>query len=616
MNNAWRPMALLAVLSGVLFSINLGGYDVWPPDEPRFAEVAREMFQSGDYLVPHINGEPYKEKPPLLFWTIAALSKPFGAVTETTTRIPSVISGVLVVLLTYALARRLYDPRLAFWAAVVLITAWRFWWQARFGQIDMLLTLWMTAFLYAFWRWHESRHWPWLLAMYLAVAAGVMSKGPGIVVFPVLLTASFYWREKSAWRAMHPILGACLVGGLYALWMIPARMGTQGPDAHAAIASNLFRQTIGRFGGVNHVQMPWYYLIQLPIDWMPWSLFLPWAVVWTWKQRRDGDRMRLLLCWTVPAFLFFSTALGKRQIYLLPLAPTLGILLACGILDFMGREKNRARTSLAILWTLFLLVLGAAPLALLMMPEYRDAWKPTLWIFPAMMSIMAGISVYHLWSENGKRLHQLMAVQMALVLTLTAGVAFPVINPFTSAKNICAIPRAWSESGVDYDLYSAGFSREEYVFYSKHLHTPVLCDMLPMDPQGHTLREIGEAQRKLLRVISKAAGTVPVASFASLTPTEIEALGTALQKAVDESGVEPEMRTKFEEALRGQLDAFFTQFARERPALCLVQEEDWRWILALHPAARDLLLLRHQDVGSRQVMLLANAAASKIEKHD
>ena len=66
----WHIPVLVGT-AAVLFLVNIGGYDLWPPDEPRFAEVAREMVQSGDYLVPRVNGEPDKEKPPVLFWAVA-----------------------------------------------------------------------------------------------------------------------------------------------------------------------------------------------------------------------------------------------------------------------------------------------------------------------------------------------------------------------------------------------------------------------------------------------------------------------------------------------------------------------------------------------------------------
>ena len=164
---------LLLAVSAVLFSAGIRQYDLWSPDEPRFAQAAREMIQRGDYLAPHVNAQPYMEKPPLLFWLMALCSAPFGDVNEFGARMPSVAAGVATVGLTYLLALRvLKDTRLALWAAIILMTNLRFWWQARFGQIDMLLTACMTAGLYALWRFDEERDRRWLFLLYGAVAAG------------------------------------------------------------------------------------------------------------------------------------------------------------------------------------------------------------------------------------------------------------------------------------------------------------------------------------------------------------------------------------------------------------------------------------------------------------
>ena len=90
-------IAVLLALAALLFFVNTWGYDLWPPDEPRFGEVAREMMQSGNYLAPYCNGEPYKEKPPLLFWVISAISMPFGDVTEFSARAASGLAALVVV---------------------------------------------------------------------------------------------------------------------------------------------------------------------------------------------------------------------------------------------------------------------------------------------------------------------------------------------------------------------------------------------------------------------------------------------------------------------------------------------------------------------------------------
>jgi 4-amino-4-deoxy-L-arabinose transferase-like glycosyltransferase len=115
-------LPLLALLAAVLFSVNLGGYDLWPADEPRYAQVAREMLDSGNWLSPTVNGESYLEKPPLLFWSQALVSLPFGDINECTARVPSALSGIVVLVLTYLLARGLFGAQTAFYAALFLLT--------------------------------------------------------------------------------------------------------------------------------------------------------------------------------------------------------------------------------------------------------------------------------------------------------------------------------------------------------------------------------------------------------------------------------------------------------------------------------------------------------------
>ena len=89
----WRHVALVFLLAAALFGLGIRRYDVWPPDEPRFAQVAREMLQSGNYLNLTVNGEAYTEKPPLLFWAMAWVGHFFGDVTEMAARVPSVAAA-------------------------------------------------------------------------------------------------------------------------------------------------------------------------------------------------------------------------------------------------------------------------------------------------------------------------------------------------------------------------------------------------------------------------------------------------------------------------------------------------------------------------------------------
>ena len=348
-----RHVCLLGVAALFLFGLNIWGYDLWPPDEPRFAEVAREMMESGDYLTPRVNGLPYEEKPPLLVWMIALVSAPIGEVNEWTARIPSVLSGLAVILFTCALANSLFGAHVAIWSALVLMTSFNFWWHARTARIDMLLSACMAAAMYGFWRWEEERRKRWLAFLFLAITAATYAKGPMGLLFSLLFVFAFYWGNPIARRQLHWIAGSLAVIAAVAAWYVPARYAVslpETPSAESAMAANLFRNTIGRFLGVSKAQGPWYYFYTVPKDMLPWSLMLPWIVVWTWRRRGDNKMMRFLLCWTLPAFVFLSIAVGKQAQYLLPLFPAFAILTAAAMLDFLNSPAARARRILAGIW--------------------------------------------------------------------------------------------------------------------------------------------------------------------------------------------------------------------------------------------------------------------------
>ena len=108
-----RERILLFALGLVLFLPGLGRHDLWNPDEPRCAEIAREMMESSDLLVPRLNGEPYTQEPPLHFWAIGSMSVLLGGLEETAVRLPSALAAIATSLLVYAIALQLFSQRVA-----------------------------------------------------------------------------------------------------------------------------------------------------------------------------------------------------------------------------------------------------------------------------------------------------------------------------------------------------------------------------------------------------------------------------------------------------------------------------------------------------------------------
>lgn len=347
-----RDRFVLFVLGLVLFAPGLGLRDPWPPDEPRFAQIAREMLVSGQWLIPHIGGHPYSDKPPVFFWAIGTFEALTGSA-RLAFLLPSLLAALGTLLLTYDLGRRLWNARVGMMAALLLAFTVQFTLQARMAQIDALLCFWTTLALYGFLR-HLLRG-PDLRAFYLgsfAVAVGVLTKGVGFLPL-VVLPAAAWWRGRrhaplSRVPLRHALGAATLVIAVLLAWAGPMLWASLHDPALAAYRDDLLlRQTATRYANAwGHREPFWYYLVQvIPVFWLPGSLLLPWLVP-AWRRRigRGDARYALLLGYVLVVIVFFSLSSGKRGLYVLPATPAFA--LACAPL-LPGLLRKRAVQMLA-----------------------------------------------------------------------------------------------------------------------------------------------------------------------------------------------------------------------------------------------------------------------------
>jgi len=320
---------VLPLAAGILL-INLDGWDLWNPDEPRYAQVAREMVETGQYIVPHLNGKPYPDKPPLFFWLVAALSKLYGDATTLAARLPSVIAALGVLVLTYVLGCRVCDPLTALFATIILFTTEQFFTIAISAHLDPLLTLLTTAALLllygAYQRFPAGA--AYCAAAYACMGLALLTKGPVGLCVPVISFLLFLILKKE-WRSIRHLrlgTGLLLAGGILALWLVPACL-LGGEEYRTNI---LFTQTFGRaVDSYSHKGPFYYYLLEFPVDFFPWSIFIPSACIYFWKHRsRCAQQMLFPLAWFLGTFLFFSLISGKRSLYLLPLYSAAALLMA------------------------------------------------------------------------------------------------------------------------------------------------------------------------------------------------------------------------------------------------------------------------------------------------
>ena len=200
-----RDLILLGLLALAVLTAGLGLRDPWPPDEPRFALVATGMVESGDWLIPRVAGVLYPDKPPLFFWEIAAILVLTGNL-RLAFLLPSLLAGLVALGLVYDLGRRLWGIRAGRLAALALLISVQFPLHVRSGQIDASETMWVILGIYGL-----SRHlllgpsWGWYRAAFVAMGAGVITKGVGFL--PLLILAPWWYARRRGWMGLPRIRG-------------------------------------------------------------------------------------------------------------------------------------------------------------------------------------------------------------------------------------------------------------------------------------------------------------------------------------------------------------------------------------------------------------------------
>ncbi|HEU4402564.1 MAG TPA: glycosyltransferase family 39 protein, partial [Candidatus Polarisedimenticolia bacterium] len=389
-----RRDRLVLVLAGLLLFVwRVGSHDLWPPDEPRFALVAKEMRQRGDYSVLSLNDHLYTDKPPLFFWAVNACALLRGGVDEWAARLPSALSGLLALLLIYDLGRRLYDRRTGLYGALLFATSQQIVERARWASIDMTLNLFVLAAIVLLWKsrmapdgGRGAARWAWVL-----MGLATLAKGPVGLLLPLLavLPTCLIDRDRGPLRRLIPPSGIALYLAVTLSWfgLYAARLGT------GFALTVLVHQNVERYVEAWNAQHPiWYYLWRFPAGFFPWIVFLPWGIAEAFAREGGGDlgeRRRpaiFLVTWMAAILLFFSFSTGKRGVYVIPIYPAAALLVgrllarASGGDDEEGAVAAHRRLRLPLrLWTAVAALLAIA-LPLIAVRRYPELALPAIQI--------------------------------------------------------------------------------------------------------------------------------------------------------------------------------------------------------------------------------------------
>jgi 4-amino-4-deoxy-L-arabinose transferase-like glycosyltransferase len=344
------PAAGLVALCWLLFFHGLAERDLWSSHEARAAMDAQSLLDDGFTGVPRLfDGRPELQKPPLYYWLTALVARVSGtAVDARAVRLPAALSALGGVLLLYRLGARRGRPVAGLTAAVVLATALHYTWLARVGRTDMPLTLTTAAALLAFDRaWGAAPPRGRRLnqaAGYVAVAAGVLLKGPIGAALPLGVAAAWLllnrdlplpWRPRD-WLRLLDRYGLWWGVPLTALLVVPVYLWADARTGGDFFRVFLWHHNVERgFGGSELLRAHpwWFYGPRFAADFLPWSLLLP-VAAWGFVRRgwwRDDPEARFGLVWLLTVTLILSLARFKRADYLLPAFPGAALFLGSAL---------------------------------------------------------------------------------------------------------------------------------------------------------------------------------------------------------------------------------------------------------------------------------------------
>jgi 4-amino-4-deoxy-L-arabinose transferase-like glycosyltransferase len=468
--------AAILLLTIVTLLAILPGFFGIPPidrDEALFAQISKQMIESGDYVDIHYQEQDFYKKPAGINWLQAAVVKsavalglPSAMTSIWVYRIPSLIGAIAAVLLTYWTALAFVGRRPAVLAALMLAVSAMFDLQGRLARTDEVLMAVFLAALGAMARIYlGERQLPgsakgWLLpaVFWTAMAAGVLLKGPFILLFMGLIAAVLVVADRRVrwiW-ALRPIPGVIWLVVLLLPWVaaIVSRTGM------SFFADSIGHDMLGKVaeGQETHGAPPGYYLVLFVVTFFPAAMLATLAAPRAWALRRE-PWVRFLLAWIVPAWIIFELVPTKLPHYVLPLYPAIAILIA-EAMDSGKLSRHRWLVLGTVGWFLIPLILCGVAIAGLI---YLTGDLGLLaWPFAAG-AVVLGYLAWRRYGTAGAEAAFLRAAAAAVLMGIAVcGVVLPRLAPVFPSVQLaravrsagCAAPMAAS---VGYDEPSLVF---------------------------------------------------------------------------------------------------------------------------------------------------------------
>ncbi|HKC47897.1 MAG TPA: glycosyltransferase family 39 protein [Gemmatimonadales bacterium] len=395
-DNRW--LILLLALAVLALGWDLGGGRLLDPDEGRNAEVAREMAITHDYLVPHLDGLPYLDKPVLYFAATAATMQLLGP-RELAARLPAYLATLATIALVFWFARKRYGADAGWLAGLALATMPMVLAYARTTIFDSALSFFTTAAVIAF---AEDR----AILAWAAIGAGGLTKGPIAILIPLAVVVPHAWLTGRPLRRLVPWRGLLVFALVAFPWFLVVTARIPQFPYYAFVRETFQRFTTSTF----HRTAPfWYYFPIIPIAAFPWIIpalgrLGGGRVRWAWEARRVNERARdalLLGCWMVGPLVFFTLNQSKLPQYMLPLMPAFALAAARHLsLESPATGWRTTVASAAVLGAGLLFLPALLPARIPLTPAERVAIPGAGRALAAVLACAAVLVLFGVWRRH------------------------------------------------------------------------------------------------------------------------------------------------------------------------------------------------------------------------
>lgn len=491
--HGWLVVLLLSMLA---IFWQLDSFSLMDWDEAIYAQIAKEMLQSGNWITPHHEFRPFYEKPPMLFWLTASFYQVFG-INEFTARLAAALAGIGIVLLSYLSGKRIFNHWCGLISALILLSSFEFIQRSQFGTLDTLLACFMMLSIYSFLSLDKSPNW-WYL-FWAGFAFAFMTKFWAALIIPAGLFFALIWEKQLIPTiSQRQFWGGIILALLILLpWHILMLLEHGSIFWERYVIFNLFKRSGSALEG--HQQDIMFYVKFLWRFFSPWVLLIPFSLFAAFRfQQRQSRSLSILLSTFLIVFLGYSIIVQTKLVwYVFPIIPLLAIFIAIWITEayLQGSSLQQIFSAILLGISLFVLpgfyVLGIAALAtaifLLANRQLRGSFTGIIltlllssWTTAGVSNALTGNKTLKIWHCYGRqsiplehlarRVGENTSEHSVPIIGVTLNNAYPNVEGPT-ALYYSNRPFQAAYSTQDLDSLMHNFSQREIMMQAAYIDT-------------------------------------------------------------------------------------------------------------------------------------------------